>query len=254
MRYERPVPLLDHFHPPLHGPRRWEGFHHAWATFIAAQLNQQTLPPGYFAESEISLGPEMEIDVAAMRTASAGPATDGGDASTGATTAVWSPPQPTVTARVEYSHLEGYEVRVYQDNGGAELRGAIELVSPANKDRAGSRMTFAAKCAGHLRDGVGLVIVDVVTARTADLHAEVFDVLEAEAEIPAWKSPTGLYVVAYRPVTFRNSPRLDVWTESLAVGKPLPVMPLWLANDLCVPLWLEESYLATCRSLRISAA
>src|SRR6266571_3147573 len=58
------MPLLDHFHPPLHGPRRWEGFHHAWATFIAAQLNQETLPQGYFAESEISLGPELEIDVA----------------------------------------------------------------------------------------------------------------------------------------------------------------------------------------------
>src|SRR5262245_42910657 len=60
-----PMPLLDHFHPPLHGPRRWEGFHHAWATFIAAQLNQETLPPDYFAESEISVGPELEIDVAA---------------------------------------------------------------------------------------------------------------------------------------------------------------------------------------------
>jgi hypothetical protein len=39
------MPLLDHFHPPLHGPRRWEGFHHAWATFIAQQLNDNTLPP-----------------------------------------------------------------------------------------------------------------------------------------------------------------------------------------------------------------
>ena len=34
------MPLLDHFHPPLHGPRRWEGFHHAWATFIAQQLRK----------------------------------------------------------------------------------------------------------------------------------------------------------------------------------------------------------------------
>jgi hypothetical protein len=38
------MPLLDHFHPPLHGPHRWEGFYHAWATFIAAQLNQDVLP------------------------------------------------------------------------------------------------------------------------------------------------------------------------------------------------------------------
>ena len=41
------MPLLDHFHPPLHGPRRWEGFHHSWATFIARQLNQDVLPPEY---------------------------------------------------------------------------------------------------------------------------------------------------------------------------------------------------------------
>ena len=53
-------------HPPLHGPRRWEGFHHSWAAFIAQQLNQDVLPPGYYAESEISLGPELEIDVATM--------------------------------------------------------------------------------------------------------------------------------------------------------------------------------------------
>lgn len=60
------MPLLDHFHPPLHGPRRWEGFPHAWATLIAQQLNQVTLPPGYFAEPEISVGPELEIDGAAL--------------------------------------------------------------------------------------------------------------------------------------------------------------------------------------------
>jgi hypothetical protein len=248
------MPLLDHFHPPLHGPRRWEGFHHAWATFIAQQLNQQTLPPGYFAESEISVGPELEIDVPAMRPPHpGGPVAPGASAGASAT-AAWAPPRPGITAKVEFSHLEGYGVRVYQDLGGAELRAAIELVSPANKDRAGSRRTFAAKCAGYLRQGVGLVIVDVVTARAADLHAELFDVLEATARPAAWTSATGLYAVAYRPVTVRPEPWLEAWPESLAVGKPLPVMPLWLALDLSVPLRLEDSYLATCNSLRISAA
>ena len=60
------MPLLDHFHPPLHGPRRWEGFHHSWATTIAQQLNLEMLPPEYYAEPEISLGPILEIDVATM--------------------------------------------------------------------------------------------------------------------------------------------------------------------------------------------
>src|SRR5262245_10378513 len=155
------MPLLDHFHPPLHGPRRWEGFHHAWATFIAQQLNQDVLPPDYFAESEISVGPELEIDVATMELTSSG-----GGAQAGAT-AVRSPSRPQISARVDFSRLDSYEVRVYQDLGGAELRAAIELVSPANKDRAGSRLTFAARCAGYLQHGIGVVIIDVVTARSA---------------------------------------------------------------------------------------
>jgi hypothetical protein len=239
------MPLLDHFHPPLHGPRRWEGFHHAWATVIAQQLNQ-LLPPDYFAEPEITLGPELEIDVATLELTR--PA--GGKA---AATAVWSPARPKIATRVSFAQLDGYEIRVYQDVGGAELRAAIELVSPGNKDRQGSRRTFAAKCAGHLRHGIGVVIVDIVTARSANLHAELFDVLEVRSRRAAWDSPTGLYAVAYRAVTVRKAPRVEAWPEPLALGQALPVLPLWLALDLSVPLNLEESYLATCRSLRIPA-
>ena len=241
------MPLLDHLHPPLHGPRRWEGFHHAWATFIAQQLNQEALPPGYFAESEISVGPELEIDVAT-------PEAPGlGDAGERAATTVWSPSSPKITAKVDFAHLDGFEVRVYQDLGGAEVRGAIELVSPANKDREGSRRTFAAKCAGYLRHGVGLIIVDVVTSRAADLHRELFEVLEAKGRRAAWRSPTGLYAVAYRPVTLRKGPRVEAWPEPLALGRALPVLPLWLNLELCIPVRLEDSYLATCLSLRIPA-
>jgi len=38
--------------------------HHAWATFIAADLNQRRLP-GYFAESNVQFG--IEIDAAAFQ-------------------------------------------------------------------------------------------------------------------------------------------------------------------------------------------
>jgi hypothetical protein len=239
------MPLLDHFHPPLHGPRRWEGFHHAWATFIAQQLNQETLPPNYFAESEISAGPDLEIDVATMEWSGTG-------GKSGAMM-VYSPSRPKISVKVDFARLDGYEVRVYQDLGGAELRAAIELVSPANKDRAGSRRTFAAKCAGYLRHGIGLMIVDVVTSQSANLHEELFEVLEVKGRRAAWASATGLYATAYRPVTVRNDPRVEAWPEPLTLGAALPVLPLWLALDLCVPARLEESYLATCRSLRIPA-
>ena len=76
-----------------------------------------------------------------------------------------------------------------------ELRAAIELVSPANKDRAGSRRTFAAKCTGYLQHGISVVIVDIVTSRSANLHAALFDVLEVKGRRATWKSPTGLYEI-----------------------------------------------------------
>jgi hypothetical protein len=239
------MPLLDHFHPPLHGPRRWEGFHHSWAAFIAQQLNQNVLPSGYYAESEISVGPVLEIDVATLELKGASPRRSG--------IAVWSPPKPKIAVPVDFARLDSYEIHIYQELGGAELRAAIELVSPANKDRAASRLTFAAKCAGYLRHGIGVVIIDVVTERSANLHAELLDMLEVNGGRTIWAAPTGLYAVSYRAVTVRKRPRVEAWPEELALGEKLPTLPLWLSLDLCVPLRLEKSYLTTCRSLRISA-
>ena len=101
---------------------------------------------------------------------------------------------------------------------------------------ARGREIFAAKCASYLRHGIGVVIVDIVTSRSANLHEEMFRLLEVKTRRPAWESPTGLYAVAYRPVTVRKKPRVEVWPETLKLGKVLPVMPLWLRLDLCVPV------------------
>src|SRR5438128_393171 len=197
------MPLLDHFHPPLHGPRRWEGFLYTWATVMTQHLNREILPPDFFAEPEISVGPELEIDVATLELARAE------RTGAGSAIAVWSPPRPKIAAKVDFARLDGYEIRVYRDLGGAELRAAIELVSPANKDRAGSRRTFAAKCAGYLKHGIAVIVVDIVTARAANLHAELFDTLGVKSRRAAWRSPTGLYAAAYRAVTIRKSPRVE---------------------------------------------
>jgi hypothetical protein len=241
------MPLLDHFHPPLHGPRRWEGFHHSWASAIAQQLNLEALPPGWFAEPEITLGPTLEIDVATMEESR------GNRATSRVGTAVWAPPRPKISTRVDFSHLDSIEVLVYQDLGDAELRAAVELVSPADKNRKGRRRTFAAKCAGYLRHGVSVVIIDVVTSRSANLHRELFEVLEVKTRRTPWESGTGLYSVSYRPVTVQKRPRIEVWPEALALHEVLPTLPLWLDLQICIPLHLETTYTTTCRSLRIPA-
>ena len=43
----------------------------------------------------------------------------------------------------------------------------------------------------------------------------------------------------------------ESWAKPLALGQPLPTLPLWLADNLAVPLDLEASYEETCRALRI---
>lgn len=44
---------------------------------------------------------------------------------------------------------------------------------------------------------------------------------------------------------------MEAWEHELTLGQPLPTLPLWLAENLAIPLDLEESYEDTCRTLRI---
>jgi hypothetical protein len=64
-------------------------------------------------------------------------------------------------------------------------------------------------------------------------------------------SSPDLYAASYRPLEQKEQAELSVWQEALVVGQPLPKMPLWLRNGLCMPVELEETYEQTCRELRL---
>lgn len=238
------MPLHDHFRPPWNVQRPWEGFQGAWASAMAFHLNSGILPADYFAIPLLQVGGRVEVDVGTFHQEEQLTGTSG------TATAVWAPPQPALTLPLEVAETDTFEVQVLRNYGGPQLRAAIELVSPSNKDRAGSRRAFAGKCAGYLRKGLSVIVIDMVTERTANLHAEILTALERSQE-PPWTSPTHLYAVAYRSVLTPQQQRLEIWPETLTVGAPLPSLPLWLGIDLCVPLNLEESYVVTCRSLRM---
>src|SRR4051812_7757423 len=128
------MPLLDHFHPPLFPRRHWESFHVTWAGAIADTLNEDLLPDGYFAEEHAHAGARIEIDVATF-------AGDGAPAANGSVaTRTYAPPAPPLTIPAAFP--DEFEVRVYESEGGARLVAAVELVSPANKDRAAHRAAF----------------------------------------------------------------------------------------------------------------
>jgi hypothetical protein len=236
------LPLLDHFHPPLSLHRPWTGIHCAWANCIAQQLNAGLLPDRYFAMPQVQLGGNVQIDVATMEDAAARSETEPGGI------AVWAPPRPALTVPVAYDRADIFEVRIVNNEEGLDPVAAIELVSPANKDRPSHRRAFAVKCAAYLQAGVSVIVVDIVTRRAGSLHDELMDILKAE---PGTGALSALYAAAYRNALAAEQPVLEIWPEVLAVGQPLPTLPLWL-DDLALPLDLEESYESMCRTLRIA--
>jgi hypothetical protein len=130
------------------------------------------------------------------------------------------------------------------------LAGVIELVSPANKDRPAHRDAFVSKCAAYLQQGVGLIVVDMVTDRRANLHDELLARLHAPGVAP-WDA--ALYAVSYRPVNRAGQANLDMWQTVVAVGYSLPTLPLWLRGSVCVPVDLDATYHRTCREQRLMA-
>jgi hypothetical protein len=96
-----------------------------------------------------------------------------------------------------------------------------------------------------------LIVVDIFTNRTANLHRELMQGLGV-APPPAVESAPDLYAVAYRTAPAAEGLRLDHWPERLTVGESLPTLPLYLGPDLCLPLHLEPAYQSACVSSRIA--
>jgi len=242
------MPLLDHFHQPLRRRLGWESLHSGWATRIADDLNARWLPPEYVAAEFTELHGRVEVDVTTYEnTVDLAGGADGGVA-VAARPRHWSPPAATFTTTAVFP--ETVEVRVLQTVDGDKVVAAIELVSPSNKDRPRERQSFVAKCAGYLASGASVVIVDIVTERHFNLHNELARLLEfgPGTDLPA---DTPLYAVGYRPVIREGRAEYDVWAYPLAIGRPLPTLPLRLVEDIFVPVELESTYTETLRLRRL---
>jgi hypothetical protein len=189
----------------------WEGFYGQWPAMIVLALGRK-LPPGYFAAPRVHLAALVESDAATPDDAA-------------------------------------YQVRVYRMRG-RRIVAAVEIVSPANKDNPEHRAAFVSKCAALLQQGVSVAVVDLVTTYNSNLYCELLELLGQPDPRFGAESPS-LYAAACRAAKNGVTWQLQAWTWHLALGQPLPTLPLWLAADRAVPLELEDTYEETCRALRL---
>lgn len=241
---EMTVPLLDHFHAPVYPRHAWQSFHQSWCTMILAELNKH-LPARYFGQVDINLGQKVKADVAEFDDSFDHHAHGNGSGSVAVAVA---PAWTAVATVIDFEFPDDIEVQIIDTRDGARLVGVIELVSPSNKDRESERDAFTAKCLAYLGRGIGVLVVDVVTGRRSNLHDEL--VVRLGTPQAAMNGPH-LYAASYRPFVAEGKTKLEMRTTPLALGGPLPTMPLSLKGGVQVPVELEASYTAVRHIVRL---
>jgi hypothetical protein len=228
---------------PLHDwtdDRGWDSVHQLWINSLLYWA-QDRLPAGYRAY----LGSVPGLAISA----------ESGRPDLGVRT--WQPPcgeAPRPEALVEGPRPDFQAVAVLHAEPQSavhilrhgQLVAAVELVSPRNKDRPSSREFYRNRYLSYLWSGAHLMLVDV---HRRPLGFSFVEVMAAELEC---QFPVGLppHVVSWNvggPTPEGGRFLLDGWYRSLAVGEPLPTLPLALTAEKSLLIDLEHTYAEAAR-------
>ena len=93
-------------------------------------------------------------------------------------------------------------------------------------------------------------MIDIVSSRRANLHNEMLQLLGLDG---GWRCPARprSTAAAYRPIVREGVETIEAWPTPLAIGQNLPVLPLALNAEVCLPLDLEATYEAACHRRRL---
>ncbi len=119
---------------------------------------------------------------------------------------------------------------------------AIEIVSPANKDRPAERVSATNRYAAYLHNGVHVMVIDLLPRPRGFSCADSIAAELAIPDEPACPTPMAVsYQVGQRAISGES--HLRIRSQRLIVGQPLPTLPLWLTDQLSVPVDLESTYM-----------
>jgi len=233
---------------PLHDWTRvsagsFHGFQIHLISEIARYLNNGILPDVFYAELERVAGRSMPDVVAMNADGDRLSGDEGGDAESNSGTAIAQAPPTTSLSQIA-SEEEIYARRrnrvTIRHTSGDTVVAYIEIVSSGNKSSSKRLQQFVDKAYDALEQGVHLLIVDPHPPGKLDpqgIHGAIWNEVDTKSPFafPDDRDRTAVAYQAIRPAV--------AWIEPMAVGKPLPEMPLFITPDHYVTLPLEDSYL-----------
>jgi hypothetical protein len=230
------MPMHDWTRVP---PNEYHTFHVLWLAQLTQALNTGVLPAGYGALADYTAPPYVP-DVVTLSTGPAGRRVGG---SGGAAVAV-APPVASLTADeiVKKRPPSGRRRVTIQQFPGRQVVAVIEVVSPSNKAKKAEFNDLVGKSVGLLRAGVHVLLIDPLPPSRRDphgLHAAVWKELTGKRSVPPADKPLTLASYAAR-----GGSRYSAFVEPVAVGDPVPDLPLFLRPEFHVTAPLEQTYQA----------
>lgn len=213
--------------------REFGGFAQCWRAFLAGALNRGGLPPGYYAIGDHSTPVFPSDRTVADWLDPAEP-----DHVVGQGVAVVGLPTDTAPIRPKGLVVRN-QVVIRQDD--RRVVAVIELLTASAKRRVAEWTDLVTKSALHLRNGVGVVVIDPFPPgrhAPAGFHPAFWNALTRRTAAP---QPAG------KPLTVASYARdadglATAYVSPLAAGDPLPDPVLFLHPGLPVRVPLAAAY------------
>lgn len=214
-------------------------FHQRWTIAICDTLNAGLLPTGYSALVEQHAGGLVPDVVTLQRRPTPEPSTEPSCHLLTAT------PPTTAVVRHAKAVLAARANRVVIRHRLGEIVCVTELVSPGNKSSRAALRAFVEKAIGFLRQGIHLLIVDILAPTPRDpcgLHKLIWDEIEEEPFALPPEKP--LTLAAYVAGDVLAGIETTAYVELVGLGEALPDMPAYLSSTGYIRVPLEAAYQA----------
>lgn len=214
-------------------------FHQRWTIAICDALNAGLLPKGFSALVDQRAG-GLARDVLTLERQSR----SGHPVEPAGGVVIDVPPKTSVVRHAKVAFAAKANRIVIRHQMG-EMVCVLEVVSPGNKSSRAALRQFVEKSVEFLRQGINLLVIDLLPPTTRDpqgMHKAVWDEIDEEPiELPPDKPLT---LSSYVAGDVFAGTEITAYVELIGVGDVLPEMPAYLDRSRYVPLPLEATYQA----------